>query len=143
MGLSETDAQRVISGRNSKTGATDPLLKPSYYATLQTLSQALEQNPEFYIGLYDTPTNVKRKAVAMQAVNLLLDRETYNSELREEAVLSQILETEVSREQDRHENAVNNMKRNERTNPAATPTATPAVNTPVPNPSPAGMTLTP
>lgn len=72
---------------------------PSYYALLELMAQKVYQDPEFYTNLYDSPTNVLRKNVAMQAINLMLDRDTYKSELRTEALLSQLLEAELVRYQ--------------------------------------------
>lgn len=72
---------------------------PSYYALLEAISQKIYQDPEFFTNLYDSPTNVSRKNVAMQAINLMLDRDTYKSELRTEALLSVWLEAELVRYQ--------------------------------------------
>ena len=66
--------------------------RPSYYAQMEILAKKLYQRPEFYTDLYDTPANVERKKVAMQAVGLMLDRDIYDSYLRSEALVSQILE---------------------------------------------------
>lgn len=72
---------------------------PSYYALLEAISQKIYQDPEFFTNLYDSPANVSRKNVAMQAINLMLDRDTYKSELRSEALLSLWLEAEIVRYQ--------------------------------------------
>ncbi len=122
MGLGDYDAQKMITGHDSGAGGNDsndmspPLDKPSYYALLQTLSQAVYQNPSFYVNLYDTSANIDRKNVAMQAIGLMVDRESFNSELREEGILSQILEAEVNKAQTRHEDAISRMKRNQSIN---------------------------
>ena len=104
MGVSVDDAKEMVGAR------------PSYFAMMNILSQSIYQTPSFYVNLYDKPVNVERKDVGMQAINLMLDRDTYVSELRMEAVLSQLLETEVSRAQDRVQNAAGMLKRNERKN---------------------------
>ena len=91
------------------TGATDPQ-RPSYYAQLRFLAKRLYQRPDFYSDLYDTPVNVERKKVAMQAVNSILDREIYNSYMRQEAILSQILELHVQTRQNQVEDDMKNMK---------------------------------
>lgn len=72
---------------------------PSYYALLEAMSQKIYQDPEFFTNLYDSPANVSRKNVAMQAINLMLDRDTFKSELRTEALLSLWLEAELVRYQ--------------------------------------------
>lgn len=74
--------------------------RPSYYAMLQTLSQTIYRDPRFFTNLYDKPANVARKDVSMQAINLMLDRESYRSELRMEALLSGLLETYIMNEED-------------------------------------------
>jgi hypothetical protein len=69
--------------------------RPSYYALMDMLAQKIYQDPEFYANLYDTPANVARKDVAMQAINLMLGRDMFRSELRSEAMLSVLLEMEL------------------------------------------------
>lgn len=64
---------------------------PSYLAQLEVLSKKIYQNPDFYSGLYDKPANVARKSVAMKAIDLMLDRILYESELRQEMLLSVLL----------------------------------------------------
>lgn len=68
---------------------------PSYYALLDVLASRIYQNPEFFVNLYDTPANVARKDVAMQAIDLMLGRDTYKSELRSEADMAVWLELEL------------------------------------------------
>ncbi|PCJ99022.1 MAG: hypothetical protein COA45_06140 [Zetaproteobacteria bacterium] len=70
---------------------------PSYYAQLEVLSKKIYQNPDFFANLYDTPANVKRKSVAMKAISLMLDRALYESELRQEMILSVMLSSELNR----------------------------------------------
>lgn len=69
--------------------------EPSYYAQLEIMSKKLYQNPDFYANLYDTPANVKRKQVAMQAIELMLDRAIYESQLRKEMVVSVLLSSKI------------------------------------------------
>lgn len=64
---------------------------PSYYAQLEVLGKKIYQNPDFFANLYDKPANVERKSVAMKAVNLMLDRALFESELRQEMILSILL----------------------------------------------------
>jgi hypothetical protein len=68
---------------------------PSYYALLDVLASRIYQNPEFFVNLYDTPANVARKDVAMQAIDLMLGRDMFKSELRSEADMAVWLELEL------------------------------------------------
>lgn len=73
---------------------------PSYYAQLEVLAKKLYQNPGFYRELYDKPENTHRKSVAMTAISSMLDREIFDSQLRAESMLSQLLELKVQKAQD-------------------------------------------
>ena len=98
LGVSSTPEAQQMMGAN-----------PSYYALLEAVSQKIYQDPEFFSNLYDAPANVLRKTVAMQAINLMLDRDTFKSELRTEALLSVLLETEMIRYQRDLSNRMNQM----------------------------------
>lgn len=74
--------------------------RPSYYAQMEVLAKKLYQNPDFYRELYDKPENTKRKSVAMSAIGSMLDREIFDSQLRAEAMISQLLELKVQQAQD-------------------------------------------
>ncbi len=87
LGMSDAEARKLMGAQ------------PSYYAQMEVLAKKMYQRPGFYVDLYDKPMNVKRKSAAMQAVNLMLDREIYESYLRSEAILSQILELRVADKQ--------------------------------------------
>lgn len=63
----------------------------SYYGLLEALSSKIYQNPAFYSNLYDKPANVQRKSVALKAIDLMLDRAMFESELRQEMALSVML----------------------------------------------------
>jgi hypothetical protein len=69
--------------------------QPSYYAQMEFLTKIMFQNPQFYVTLYDTPANVARKKVLLQAIGLMQDFDTLQSYLRTEMMLSQILELEL------------------------------------------------
>lgn len=71
--------------------------RPSYYAQMGVLTKRLYQNPDFFANLYDEPANVERKGVALQAIGLMQDFDTWQSYLRTEAMLSVILELELLR----------------------------------------------
>jgi len=67
---------------------------PSYYAQLEILGKKIYQNPDFYSNLYDKPANIKRKSVALKAVDLMMDRAIFETELRQEMALSVLLSSE-------------------------------------------------
>lgn len=69
--------------------------EPSYFAQLEILAKKLYQNPDFYANLYDTPANVDRKYVAMKAIELMLDRAIYESQVRREMSVSVLLSTKL------------------------------------------------
>jgi hypothetical protein len=68
---------------------------PSYYAQMEVLTKKIYQNPDFYTNLYDTPANVSRKGVAMQAIGLMQKFDLLKSFLRNEASQSILLELAV------------------------------------------------
>jgi len=69
--------------------------RPSYMAQLEMVAKKIYQRPEFYTELYESPANVKRRSVAMQAISTMMDRDIYNSYIRSEAVMSVLLETKL------------------------------------------------
>ncbi len=73
---------------------------PSYYAQLETLSKRIAQSPEFYSNLYDKPANVTRKGVAIKALDLMIEREMYKSQLRREMLISVLLSSKLKRDAD-------------------------------------------
>lgn len=75
-------------------------VNPSYYAQMEVLTKKLYQNPNFYVNLVDKPANVARQQAAMQAFGLMQDRDIYNSMLRQEMLLSVLLELELQVNQD-------------------------------------------
>lgn len=68
---------------------------PSYYSQLEILAKRMFQNPDFYAQLYDSPANVTRKKVAMRAIELMIDREMYESQLRREMSISVLLSSKL------------------------------------------------
>jgi len=80
---------------------------PSYFAQMEVLTKDLYQNPKFYAGLYDKPVNVERQGVALQAIELMQDRDIYKSLLRSEAVLATLIETLLAKEHNRVSSAIN------------------------------------
>ena len=69
--------------------------QPSYYAQLEILAKRIYQNPDFYSNLYDKPANVKRKGVALKAIELMLDRAIFESQLRQEMAMSVLLSSRL------------------------------------------------
>lgn len=69
--------------------------QPSYYAQMDILSKKIYQSPNFYTNLYDKPANVDRILASMQAIQLMQQRDQYNSMLRKEMLVSGLLEEAV------------------------------------------------
>ncbi len=67
----------------------------SYYSQLEILAKKIYQNPDFYANLYDKPANVKRIGTALKAIDLMLDRAIYESQLRQEMVMSVLLSSRL------------------------------------------------
>lgn len=70
--------------------------RPSQYAQLELLGKLIYQNPRFFANLYDKPANVDRKSVAMKAISLMLDRALFESELRQEMLMSVMLSSKLT-----------------------------------------------
>ncbi|MBN8520583.1 MAG: hypothetical protein J0L77_01615 [Alphaproteobacteria bacterium] len=87
--------------------------EPSYFAQMEVLTKKIYQNPVFFTELYDKPVNVQRKSTAIEAINLMQDRDIYRSILRSEAMSAVILETMLIREQERVTNEVNRLTQGE------------------------------
>lgn len=84
-------------------GVTDPAQvyemigqEPSYFAQLELLAKKIYQNPDFYANLYDKPANVARKSVALKAIELMLDRAIFESQLRQEMAMSVLLSAKLN-----------------------------------------------
>lgn len=75
----------------------DYIPDPSYFAQLEILAKKIYQSQRFYANLYDTPTNVERKAAALTAIELMLDRAIFESQLRQEMALSVLLSTKLQK----------------------------------------------
>jgi len=74
---------------------------PSYFAQEEVMMKILYQNPDFYANLYDKPANVERMGVALLALEIIQDRNIYESLLRSEATLATLIETNLIKEQRR------------------------------------------
>lgn len=84
-------------------------VRPSYMAQLEILGKLIYQNPSFYTDLYDKPENVTRKKTAMRAINSIIQREIYESQLRSENLMSLILEHSIMKKQKGVQNIINAM----------------------------------
>lgn len=87
MGVPKEDAPKIL-GKN-----------PSYYAQMDVLTRRMFQNPYFYAGLSEQPANTDRKSVALQAIELMQNFDTWESYLRTEAILSVWLEMRLQEKQ--------------------------------------------
>lgn len=103
MGMSDEDIEHMLGE------------SPSYYAQLEILSKLIFQNVDFITELYDKPVNIDRKAAALNAIELILDRAIYESELRHEmlysVLLSSYLEADAMADYDAFVQAVKNSRR--------------------------------
>ncbi len=84
--------------------------RPSYFAQMEVLTKRIYQSPDFFTNLYDEPVNIERKGVALQAIGLMQDFDTWNSYLRTEAMLSVMLELELLRLNSSVQNQMRNMR---------------------------------
>ena len=65
---------------------------PSYYSQMEILTKKIYQDPNFIVSLIDKPANVERQKAAMQSFRIMQQRDFYESLVRQELVLSLILE---------------------------------------------------
>ncbi len=75
--------------------------QPSLFAQWEILFKRIMQNPDFYANLYDKPANVARKSVALKALETMLDRAIYESQTRQEMMMSVMLSTELDEQIER------------------------------------------
>lgn len=94
LGMTPEDAAKFLGER------------PSYFTQMEVVTKKVFQQPTFYADLYDKPTNVDRKKVALQAISLMQDFDTWQSYLRIESLLSVMLEMEVGKYQGKVENSI-------------------------------------
>lgn len=83
LGMSVADIEEIF-GEN-----------PSNYAQLEAVGKKIFQSTDFFTDLQDKPMNVKRKKAALNAIELMLDRAIYESELRHEMILSVLLSSNL------------------------------------------------
>ncbi len=118
IGVSEnTNASLGIGNTSSGTNEENTDLyqlmgeNPSYFAQMEVLTKKLYQNPDFYTNLYDTPANIERKTVALQAIKLMQKFDMLRSHLRDEMNVSILLEMAVEQLQREVEDQINAMVR--------------------------------
>ncbi len=99
LGITDADIQKLYTGGD--------LDRPSYNAQMEVLTKRIYQQPEFFTSLYDKPANVDRKRVALEAIGLMQEFDTWQSYLRTEAMLSVLLETEIMVLQEEVQNKIN------------------------------------
>jgi hypothetical protein len=90
MGTGGNDAflRRILSELGANSTEINRLgQNVSYYGQLWVLVKAL-QNPHFFTKLYDTPANVARMGVALQALGLQLDYQMLQSNWRLEMIMA-------------------------------------------------------
>ncbi len=80
--------------------------EPSYFAQMEVLTKKIYEDPVFYTELYDKPANVERKIAVMEALEIMQDRDIYDSLLRGEAILAVFLETLLEKEQEAVSNEI-------------------------------------
>lgn len=90
LGVSDPEELAEMIGQN-----------PSYYAQLEVLAKRVYQDQSFYANLYDKPENVARTGVAIKAVELMVEREMFESRLRREMLLSSLLSAKLDKHVDR------------------------------------------
>ncbi len=68
---------------------------PSYFAQMDVLTKRIYMAPEFFINLFTKPVNVERTGVALQAIELMQDRDRFEASLRREMLISLIVEMKL------------------------------------------------
>lgn len=97
--LGVLDNNEVVNMLGNSPADSGGMIRPSYYAQMEVLAKRIYQDPSFFTDLYDSPVNVKRKSAALQAIGLMLERDMYDSQIRTEMLMSQLLELRVTRAQ--------------------------------------------
>lgn len=106
LGIEDEPLQTYLISGGPVVGG-EPTERPSYYAQMEVLTKRIYQQPEFYTDLYESPANVDRKRVAMEAIGLMQNFDTWQSHLRTEAMLSVLLDLEVMVLQEDVQNKIN------------------------------------
>ena len=75
---------------NAAGGKLGP--RPSYYAQMDFLTKKIYQDPVFYINLMEGKTNVSRQSAAMEGIEIMQDRDLYQSMRRSEMLMALLVE---------------------------------------------------
>jgi hypothetical protein len=94
--------QNIMLDLGIPTAEIDEFLgnNPSYFAQMEVLTRKMYQHPTFFVNLYQKPDNVRRTGVAIQALELMHDRDRFEAALRREMLISMILETQLREKQE-------------------------------------------
>jgi hypothetical protein len=71
----------------------------SYFGQMEALTKFIYQDPHFFIELQDKPANVERQQTSMKAIQLMQERDMFESLQRSELLLSTLLELYLVKEQ--------------------------------------------
>lgn len=91
LGIPEADVHEYLDLQF----AGGPVYHLSYFSQLEIMAKKIYQNPDFYANLYDKPANVQRTSAALKAIELMLDRAIYESQLRQEMAMSVLLSSRI------------------------------------------------
>lgn len=107
------NATQYMASVLQNLGITDPMEiqaligeDPSYLAQMEILAKRVYQDQSFYANLYDKPQNVERTSVAMRALEVMVEREMFESRLRKEMLISVLLSAKLSDRYDAVESAL-------------------------------------
>lgn len=94
---SATFIREIASQMGVPAGELDEFIgqNPSYFAQMEVLTKKLFQSPDFYTNLYTSPANIDRIGVSLQALELMQNRDRFESALRREMLISMILEVKT------------------------------------------------
>ncbi len=69
---------------------------PSYWSQMEVMTKKMVQQPDFYTHLLDTPANVKRIGVSLDAIKVMQQRDMLESRHRMEMLTSMMVEGELA-----------------------------------------------
>lgn len=108
------NASQYMAAVLQNLGITDPVEigeligdNPSYLAQLEILAKRVYQDQSFYANLYDKPENVERTSVAMRAMEVMVEREMFESRLRKEMLISVLLSAKLNKQYEIVESTLN------------------------------------
>lgn len=95
LGVPEAEVHEYLDLPFSVSTPGSPRYHMSYYSQLEIIAKKIYQNPDFYANLYDKPANVQRTSAALKAIELMLDRAIYESQIRQEMAMSVLLSSRI------------------------------------------------